>query len=263
MATNHDKYIVERFLQDYNAEKSRAYVVLEWPDDNDRTGKAIDALAADGDDRLAIEHTILQPFVGEKKDASVFLKTVGTLDKADHLKLPGFSVTLSFDVGAVPTRTDWSKVAPAVEQWYLARREAIQTGSSKHVVPELPFELTVAVSKSALNSSLGFFFIGRVAPEQRPLDDTVAQALNTKVEKLTAASADKRILLLEKDVPIYGNGEVGEIVERLLPNFPKLSQVHEIWVVDTVALESENYVAIDLVWPLASAEDRDYARNGG
>ena len=252
MATNHNKFIIERFLRDYNAEKGCAYFVAEWPDDNDRTDKAIDALAKEGDDRLAIEHTILQPFIDEKKDTSIFLRTVGTLDKATHLKMPGFSVTLSFEVGAVPNGTDWSKVAQAVEQWYLANQQAIPTGQSKHVIPELPFQLAVAVSKSALNSREGFFFVGRVKPTKKQLVDTVEQALNTKIEKLTAACAEKRILLLEKDVPIYGNGEVGEILKKLLPQFPKLSQVEEVWVIDTVAFENENYVAIDLVWPFTS-----------
>jgi hypothetical protein len=64
--------------------------------------------------------------------------------------------------------------------------------------------LEVNVNRTPVNHPRGFFFIDR---------------LNTKVDKLTAASADKRILLLEKDVPIYGDGEVGELIEYLRPDF--------------------------------------------
>ena len=53
----------------------------------------------------------------------------------------------------------------------------------------------------------------------------------------------------------------GEIIERLTPDFPGLERVDEVWIANTVALESEDYMPIELTWPLAAAEARDEARN--
>jgi hypothetical protein len=260
VATAHDKDVIGRFLAAYNAEHRTGYQVIAWPDDDDRTGKAIDALAGDGNTTLAIEHTLLQPFAGEREDTAKFLQTVGVLDKAPHLMLSNLSVTLSFKVGAIPKGVNWSKITPAVEQWYLDVRDQLPNGSSRYALPNVPFDLHVSVERTPLKHDRGFFFIARVMPD-RPLIETVRQALKTKVDKLTAAAADKRFLLLEKDIPIFGNGEVGELVEQLRQEFPKLGDVTEVWIADTGALQTENYFAIDLAWPLDAALERDEVRN--
>ena len=57
MTTRHDKDVIERFAQAYNAEKQTSYKVTAWPDEQDRTGRAIDAIASDGTATEAIERT--------------------------------------------------------------------------------------------------------------------------------------------------------------------------------------------------------------
>lgn len=255
-----DKEVIERFLGAYNAEFDTAYVVVSWPDADDRTGKAIDALASDGTTMLAIEHTLLQPFAGERYDTAVFLQTLATLDQAPHLMLPGLSVSLTFRVGAVPKRGDRAGIASAVEQWYVRERDRLPNGRSQHVIPDLPFTLETIVDRTPLDHPRGFFFIDRELPEARPLIETVQQALTTKVEKLTAAQADKRVLLLEREIPIFGNGQVGTHLEELRSQFPKLAEIDEVWIANTGGT-AQDYFAIDLVWPLDAAITRDYARN--
>jgi hypothetical protein len=260
MKAKRDKVIIERFLQEYNDERGTSYKVVDWPDEGDRTGKVIDALAADGAATLAIEHTLLQPFAGERQDTAIFLKAVGKLDKAPHLMVPGFTISLSLEVGAIPKGVDWSSVGPAVEAWYLSVRDQLPTGRSQHAIPDLAFGLTVNVDKAPVKHDRGFFFIERVMPS-RPLRDTVEQALQTKVDKLAAATADKHLLLLEKYVPIYGDGEVGELIDQLQPQFPNVSKIDEAWIANTVAFESEDALSIELTWPVDAAEERDYERN--
>src|SRR5205823_4248208 len=128
---------------------------------------------------LAIEHTLLQPFAGERQDTAIFLKTVGKLDKALNLMLPGFTVSLSLEVDSIPKGVNWSSVGPAVEKWYLSMRDQLPIGGSQHTIPDLPFKLTVNVDKAAVKHDRGFFFIDRVMPS-KPLRETVEQALHTK-----------------------------------------------------------------------------------
>jgi len=75
------------------------------------------------------------------------------------------------------------------------------------------------------------------------------------------STADKHLLLLEKDVPIYGDGEVGELIEQLQPQFPNVSKIDEAWIANPVAFESENALSIELTWPVDAAQERDYERN--
>ena len=81
---NRDKKLICRFVGDFNAWARTSFVVVSWPDVDTRDRKAVDALARDSSSgrELAIEHTLLQPFIGERADAVPFLKTAGRLDRA-------------------------------------------------------------------------------------------------------------------------------------------------------------------------------------
>lgn len=50
---------------------------------------AVEVLATRGDrTTLAIEHTIVQPFVGEKADSNAFMKAFGRIEKNPDLAIP-------------------------------------------------------------------------------------------------------------------------------------------------------------------------------
>src|SRR5688500_8752705 len=144
--TNNKKDVIERFLKRYNEYYSSSFCVTTWPDEFDRTGKSIDAIAEDGP-TLGIEHTLLQPFSGEKQDSDAFTKTIGQLDKKPSLVVPDLDVDVTVTVGAIQIGFDWSFVAPAVEGWYLTAANSIPVGESVHQVPNLPISLTIAVNK--------------------------------------------------------------------------------------------------------------------
>ena len=67
--------------------------------------------------------------------------------------------------------------------------------------------------------------------------------------KLAATNVTHRILLLEKDSLAQGYHEIGEVIEHIQSEFPNLTKVHEVWVVNTVAWDSENAVWFIPVWP--------------
>jgi hypothetical protein len=245
--TTNEKDVIERFLKRYNEYHSASLAVTSWPDEIDRTGKAIDAIAEEGSTTLGIEHTLLQPFPGEKQDSDVFAKTVGQLDQKLNLIHADLDVDLTIAVGAIPKGFDWSLVAPAVEAWYLSIADAIAFGESLHQIPNLPIELTVAINKVS-SPGTGHFFVQRFMPAGT-VEGVVEQALKTKLPKLLAAPVNRRVLLLEKSSTPRGYGEIGAVVEHLRTSYPDLATVDEVWVINTVALESENFTASYLVWP--------------
>jgi hypothetical protein len=73
--------------------------------------------------------------------------------------------------------------------------------------------------------------------------------MERKIPKLAAASADKKILLLEKDA-VAGTVEAQF---ELLPDEPKvqawLRSIDEIWTVNTAGLDSEQIIFTNQILP--------------
>jgi hypothetical protein len=74
------------------------------------------------------------------------------------------------------------------------------------------------------------------------LGDIVQEALKRKLPKLLHTVADRRILLIERQHTSLADSEIMQEIEKLAPNFPQLSDVHEIWIVDTSILDSDGWV---------------------
>ena len=88
------------FLAEYEngAWKSAAQ---DWVEE--RIDGAVEVMAehADGG-TLAIEHTIVQPFVDEKKDSNIFMNAFGRIEKNPDLTIRDRSLTVVIPVAAIP-----------------------------------------------------------------------------------------------------------------------------------------------------------------
>ena len=72
-----DKVLIEEFIQGFNDYSGTTYRVTTQPDKLDRQNEAIDAIAYDDSGQiLGVEHTLIQPFVGEKDDARRLLTAI-------------------------------------------------------------------------------------------------------------------------------------------------------------------------------------------
>src|SRR5947209_789235 len=101
----HDRKIVSLFLNEYHRLTGSTFKVDTWLDDikGRESEKKVEAVALDeSGQRLAIEHTRLQPFVDEKEDAHHFHAAFGSLADDESLRLPNYMVTLSLSIGAIP-----------------------------------------------------------------------------------------------------------------------------------------------------------------
>jgi hypothetical protein len=92
------------------------------------------------------------------------------------------------------------------------------------------------------------------------VEGVVRHALASKLPKLAAAAVAARVLLFEKGSPPRGYAEIGQAVEDLRAEFPLLNNLNEVWVMNTVAWESENYSPTYLVWPHDAAISFDKYR---
>src|SRR5229473_5472968 len=102
MKHRRDRDVVEYWLRLYNRLTGASFEVEDRPD-KDSSKKNIDAMCRDNDGRtLAIEHTLIEPFSGEKDDAARFVRTLASLENHPSLLQRGYMFSVSQPVGSVP-----------------------------------------------------------------------------------------------------------------------------------------------------------------
>jgi len=244
-----DKDRIGFWLRLYNRNTGGTYSVESWPDD-DSSKKNIDALCRDAGGRtLAIEHTLIEPYAGNKADIDPFLKTLGALENHPLLRQPGFMITASQPVGAVPRGIKWVDQPQQMVPQLAAVLPGLPEGQRTVTVAGPQWSLDLHVNKMrTAPTDPGRFFTARIYRGD-PGPELMVAALEKKVPKLAAATADKRILLLEKDAVA---GTVEAQFDQL-PDEPRiralLGSIDEVWTVNTAGLESEDIIFTNQIFP--------------
>jgi len=250
---NNDKYVIECWLRLYNRLNGLTYKVIDWPD-KDSSRKAIDAICRDDSGLLlGLEHTLIQPFEGEKADTAQFMRTLAGLEGHPDLVQPGCMVEISQPVGAIPKGIDWSRIQ---DQQLAQLRNILPTLSEGvHRVPikgaGWSFDLTLRKTQLSAGDP-GRLFVERIWPGD-PGPELIIKAIRDKAPKLSAFTEGKRILLLEKD------GIAGTIESQFakLPQEAELEallrKLDEVWSANTSCLGTEGVIFTNQVWPRVRA----------
>jgi hypothetical protein len=244
-----DKFIIEGWVKLYNRLTTDTYTVVDWPDQTERNQKAIDALCEDADgNRLAIEHTLIEPFTGAKEDDARFLRTLADLENNRRLLLPGFTIHVSQPVSSIPKGVQWKVVGEDILHQLEAALSTLSDGGSVFNVVSQGITIPLTVWKNPLEKGESpTFKTGRIWPGD-PGPELVLGALEAKIPKLSQYTDAQKVLLLEKDAVA---GTIESQFEKL-PMTPEvqsmLKRIDEIWSVNTVSLESHFIFAND-VWP--------------
>jgi hypothetical protein len=225
---------------------------LHWPEDTGENAVEVVATKSDGT-TLALEHTLIEPFVGEKYDSVVFTEAfVDKIEKNPDLVIPERTLNVSIPVGALPKGYDWKEVGEEVLAWLKANHASAPEGVSKHVVmvgasskKEL-LPLTVSLRVECLPGMDGYCLLSRDSVP-KTLSEVVTKALKNKLPKLVRTEAKRRILLLEREHISLGDGVIVEEIKKQAANFPELEKVDEIWHVNTSILASEGWTYFTLM----------------
>jgi hypothetical protein len=248
--TDGEKQVIQHWLDAYNRAWTRSFTVSAWPDDSDSSKQNVDAIAEDSSEgAMAIEHTLLQPFTNERADAAHFREYAALLEGKPSLKLADSRVTAIFDVGAFAPfkKHDRTVVCDAFESWY--RQASLPEGRSSHTVPALG--LKVDIERVAIRDHSTFFVDRRMSAEAASA--VVSVAVEKKLAKLLAVKANMHVLLLEKNAPARGDGEVSTALDGLVSSSPALKSIN-VARIDTVALD-KGYAPCRVIWP-PDARDR-------
>jgi hypothetical protein len=226
---------------------SWADAALAKPDAIDRTNPAVDQIATRKSDgkTLAIEHTIIEPFVRDKEDFACFQATFLGIEKDESLLVPGRWIRVFVPVGALRNQPQKSRdaIVQSIHRWIKSSRLILPDGMSQHLcsiigIPSKPpFDIALSLKVVRLQSGSvaerGSLHVRRQEVGSS-LGDIIEKALKKKLPKLVNTAADKRILLLERQhMNLSPQHMLGEI-EKRRASFPDLAGVDEIWIIETI-----------------------------
>jgi hypothetical protein len=196
--------------------------------------------------RLAIEHTMVEPFNGERTDYYKHFKQLQVALREDEsLLVPGAAIYVNFPIQTLPHGYDWDGIIAEVAQWL--RDECGSFASDQTMrrcpVPHHPAgELGLLVRKQLLpRSSKSYLIIQRYG--DMAVGDSVTKALREKLPKLTQEDSERRLLMLERDQSFVRLEDICSEIERRRNDFPALAHVDEVWIADTASFdETKGYV---------------------
>lgn len=200
---------------------------------------------------MAVEHTLIEPFVGNKSDFAAFEHSLEALRSDQSLAIPNAGIEVYIPVGTMdgqkPPRRQ--KIVESVRSWIAANRLQLREGEHRYEcqVPGEP-NITLTVKFKPWrnpNNPPGLLLVGR-QQIVNDLDIVVEKALRRKLPKLVNTKADHHILFLEREDMTFHPELIFAEIERQRPNFPSLDRVDEIWEVETVGYKSIGYVGFDM-----------------
>jgi hypothetical protein len=240
-----EQSLLRRFLSVYEGD-SWADADCDWLDE--RLDGAVELVAVRKSDgmTLAIEHTLIQPYPREKEDFARFHAAFLRGEGDPSLIEPGAALYVNVPAGALQPGDDWNATAERV--WDCIRR-------NKHTIPDewsrldCPISsgrtLTLQVNRVPMTDDPGLTLIRRYGDFD--LAGTVGTALETKLPKLAATKAQRRMLVLERDQWQVDHGRIAAELDRRRQGCPLLRSVDEIWIAETH--EAGRIVLFDHVRP--------------
>ena len=220
-----------------------AYEDGEWKDSHvywldHVTDGAVEALVTRPDgNTLAIEHTLIESFVGEREDlerSKIFQDIEGdpALRQVDRI------VYIDVPRGALPKGTPWNAIVTCVQRWLQANLAQLREGEGFHDCRiagsgiGAPFTMRLHIKVINSKGSVGGPLIRRWGPTN--VDATVKKALTAKLPKLAKTLAAVRILLLERNQFSLSEARIWQEIRRRTADFPLLVKIAAIWFAETV-----------------------------
>jgi hypothetical protein len=241
--------IVQQFLSGYE-NRSWADAQIEWLDKT--MDGAVEARATRKSDgkTVAIEHTIIEPFVGDKSDFASFETAFLQIEQDKSLLVPGRWIRLFIPIGTLQGRKrEQDAIVKAVRDWLKRNRTSLKDGFSEHrcdiagVSGQPSFSIALCTRVIPLPGN-GDLHVRRQQIEEN-LGDVIEKALKKKLSKLVGTAADRHILILERQhMNLYPDRMLEEI-EKRQTTFPELAKIHEIWIVETMFYERESFLRFE------------------
>ena len=196
--------------------------------------------------RLAIEHTLIQPFVDDKRDFAWFEKNFLAIDQDKSLVVPERAILVYVDAKALRASPVSKRAPQALHEWLKNNAQSLPLGTTLHSCPianAIFADLVVDVSAAPSHGSV--FALGRHF-QDGTLGLMVENALRRKLKRLARTEAEHRILLLERDRMSLDERRILREIEARRADFAELAVIDEIWFAETMFYERDACVLFNL-----------------
>lgn len=213
---------------------------------------AIEALVKRTDGQtMAIEHTLIEPFVGDKRDYAMFEQAFLKIEDDKSLAVPDTGITVYVPVGILDGQKSAARnvIVESIHSWIATNRLDLREGKHEYQcsVPGMPTAtLTVERVKFGLPRRDPGSILVRRQQVRNDLDKVIEKALRKKLPKLVNTKADRHVLFLERDQFTFFPDLIFNEIARQRSNFPLLEQVDEIWHVETIFYKQGGHVDFEL-----------------
>ena len=243
---------IEAFLSAYE-DLTWADAEKDWVDRRKDGGVEMLARRSSDGKTLAIEHTLIQPFVSDKEDFAFFGPSFLKIEEDKALIVPDKWIQVFVPVGTLhgyPKPASREMVVKAVHQWIRANRVTLPDGNSEHqcavtgMQGKADFEITLTIKVKPLPKH-GALHVRR-QQVGNDFADVLRKALPMKLPKLTKQMADKRVLILERQHMNLVPEQIQDEIRKQSPDFQQLALVDEIWILETIGYEPGGYFLFEL-----------------
>jgi hypothetical protein len=237
-----EQLLVELFISAY---EDGAWADAEIERLDEQSDGAVEARITSVDGRtMAIEHTLIEPFVGDKRDYAAFEQAFLRIESDKTLIVPGAAIMVYVPVGILDGRkpAKRSVIVESIHSWIENNRRQLREGIHPYLcdVPGMP-PVTLTVRRHEHRQLSPGSLLIRRQQIANDLDKVIEKALQRKLPKLIKTEADRHILLLERDQFTFHPNLMFAELERQRPKFLLLGQVDEVWHVETIFSE-QGYV---------------------
>jgi len=170
---------------------------------------------------------------------------LGRLERNPDLAEAGFQTTAFIDVGSIPKGISRKDLSQDLEPFLKKNALGLKEGEHTLTFSQGNISIPLRISKMSSLGIAGMFLVGRHWPGKSN-ELTVQKAFDSKLPKLKAASAQRKILLLEQNSVA---GSVSSDVASYLSQNKPAWMPNEIWLLWTGALETEQYVHVAELYP--------------
>ena len=192
-----ERPLIEMFLAGYEQGEWKG-AKLNWVEETEENAVEVIATRDDGK-TLALEHTLIELFVGEKYDSTIFTEAFEPrIEKNPEFIISGRALNVMIPVGALVGVKNRDGAGEALLAWMRANHASIPPAESEQTIMVGSVPLKVKFKSDDSGSSVGYCWLAR-CDKPGNLDQIVEKAIKRKVPKLVRTQANKRILLFQRE----------------------------------------------------------------
>jgi hypothetical protein len=223
--------LIKELLAHIGRVRSVRWISLEFPDERIQSRPAVQAIAIEEVGRAtAVQHVPIEGLAPADAATERLFTALSPLEQTPVPGVAGFDVDLSVSLGFGPTGVDMKLLANGLRGWCARQIETAREGVSTHVITVSGRPIRLQMEKTRCLEGTGRLAVFRTELPSM-FATAVSDGLRARLYPLLQASADRNVLLFEQQDHQWSPAHLRTELEASF-EFPELSLVHEIWIVD-------------------------------